>query len=138
MFLEESFFDNVTEEEISDIAISLFGFYAPNVYKFRTPKGNEYFHIEGIRYGDNGAESAFLDLDYYGPVMVRKDGNLLLNLESVYSNLEACKQYIHFMDSKNIGVSCNGGSYTMKVRGLFNIILKEMDRVKNCCELERA
>ena len=129
MYLDETFFSNVTDEEIYDIAIEKFHFYAPKVCKMKTFRGNEYYHIEGVKFDENGKiKCETVDLNYFSPVFVRVDGSLIINFEKIHENLEACKAYINLMDSKNIHKTYEGRSYNQSVKSLFNHILDEIKK----------
>lgn len=125
---EETWFNNVSDYEIEDIAKGEFGIIAPVVTKERTIRGSEYYRIDGLKFDKAGlSRRVVLNLSSAGPVYVRNDGHLMINFDKVNANLVACKNYIHFMDKKNLGREIMGYTYKHQIEGLYDYINTHID-----------
>ena len=132
MILRTTFFDNVTDEDIINFAKEHLNLFAPEVSKLQTSHGEEYYHIDGIRFTKNGkSERVQINLSYFKPVIIRKDvtGDISMlgeNKAELESNLKAYKQYIRMMSEKNFGKVTELGQYDDLAVSLYNLIIDKI------------
>lgn len=130
-FVRRTMHSRVSERMIQDMAIELFKLIGPEVYRMRTPNGDEYFRVDGLVYDRKTGEGKLkrLNLGSYAPMRFDAAGDLKVDYEEVDSNLEACKGYLRAMDS--INVSNSGGyiseSYRKEIRRLNHYILRKIE-----------
>ena len=109
-FVKRTMHSRVTERMMQDMAIEHFKFIGPEVYRMRTPNGDEYYRVDGLVYDRKTGESKLkrLNLGSYAPRRFDAAGDLKVDYEEVDANLEACKGYLRAMDQINIE---NSGGY---------------------------
>ena len=95
---EDSWLRDVEDYEISDLVKTEFNIFAPTISGRRTIKGTEYICVDGLKLNKDGSTSRIvLNLGYCGPVMVRQDGKMMVDLDFINSNLNACKKFSTYL-----------------------------------------
>ena len=128
---DESWFPYVTDREIDDIVRSGFEVIAPEITRKTTLKGREYYQVQGYKYGKEGLESVLFNLNHYAPVFVRDDGELLIDYKTVNENLTTVKDYIRFMDEKNMGRTVHGLSYKQEANLVYQYVIYSISHVSH-------
>ena len=132
---DESWFANVTDTELEDLLKSEFEVFAPSITRKVTIKDREYIYIEGFKFTkENGIDAVKLKLSHVGPVSVREDGELILNLRDINNNLEACREYIRFMDEKNLDRTVNDSTYPQHAGQIYMFINEKLKVLKRDSE----
>ena len=127
-YIRRSMHCRVTERMIGDMAIEHFNFVGPEVYRLRTPNGDEYYRVDGLVYDKTGeAKLKRLNLGSYAPMRFDAAGDLKVDYEEVDANLEACKGYLRAMDEINIANGYTSESYKNATRKLNNYILRKIE-----------
>ena len=119
----DSWLRDVEDYEISDLVKTEFNIFAPTISSQKTIIGTEYINIEGLKLKKDGSnERIILNLSYCGPVRVRQDGKMIVDLDFINSNLNACKKFIHYLDDKNYGREIGGLAYKFAVKTVYDHI----------------
>ena len=132
---KESWLDYVDASEIYEFAVSELRIMDPVIQKKVDDNGAYYFEIKGLSehvqklYDDTIVRSLDLTTLYlgaFGPMKKSHSGNFMTDADALFSNPSAYKEYIKFVDEKNIGRRINEKRYTDNVRNLFETLNKRI------------